>query len=463
MRYFPLFIDMKSRKALIVGGGEEALRKVRLLLKTEARIEIVAQELHPELTDLAVGGNIAWVGRGFSPAQLDGAACVFAAADDDVNERVSAEARKRDILVNVVDDAELSNSIVPAIVDRDPLVVAIGTEGAAPVLAQGIRGELEASLPPFLGALTKAAGSLRERVARDIPAGSSRRQFWQRFFFGSIRDAFARGAGAFRDEVEELISASRESAPGRVSLVGAGPGDAELLTLKARRKLKEADVIVYDRLIGPDILEYARRDAVRIAVGKTPGQPSPRQADINAVLVREAKAGRHVVRLKGGDPYVFGRGGEEQQVLEAHGIAVDVVPGVTAALACAASIGLPLTLRGRNQSITILTGASEDGLPEHDWKALAKPGQTIAIYMGLGSAGHIQARLLNAGIDAATPVTIVENGTLPGERTYETRIDELAAAVRSQAIAGPAMIYVGITRRDQSQVVAFRPALKAAS
>ncbi len=463
MRYFPLFIDLKNRKALVVGGGEEALRKVRLLLKTEVRIEIVAATLHPELTDLAVGGNIAWVGREFFAAQLDGVACVFAAADDELNERVSGEARKRDILVNVVDEAELSNSIVPAIVDRDPLVIAIGTEGAAPVLAQGIRGELETSLPPFLGALTKAAGSLRERIALEIPAGRTRREFWERFFFGSVRDAFARGAGAFRDELERLLSNSRKSTTGRVSLVGAGPGDAELLTLKAQRKLKEADVIVYDRLVGPEILEYARRDAIRIPVGKTPGKPSPRQEDINAILVREAQAGRHVVRLKGGDPYVFGRGGEEQRVLEAHGIAVDVVPGVTAALACAASIGIPLTMRGRNQSITILTGASEDGLPEYDWKALARPGQILAIYMGIGSVGHTQARLLNAGIEPATPVMIVENGTLATERVFEARIDELAATVRANSISGPAIIYIGVARIAETRVVPFRAPLKAAS
>jgi uroporphyrin-III C-methyltransferase/precorrin-2 dehydrogenase/sirohydrochlorin ferrochelatase len=462
MRYFPLFIDLGNRKALIVGGGEEALRKVRLLLKTEARIEVVAAKLHPELTDLAVGGNIAWIGREFSPAQLDGAACVFAADEDELNERVSAEARKRDILVNVVDDAALSNSIVPAIVDRDPLVVAIGTEGTAPVLAQGIRSEIEAALPPFLGALTKAAGSLRERIAREVPAGRTRRQFWETFFFGTIRDAFAHGADAFRVELERLVAGSRERSPGRVSLVGAGPGDAELLTLKAQRKLREADVIVHDRLIGPDILEYARRDARRIPVGKTPGAHSATQPEINAILLREAKAGLQVVRLKGGDPYLFGRGGEEQRFLEEYGIQVDVVPGVTAALACAASAGLPLTMRGRNQSITLLTGASEDGLPEHDWKALARPGQAIAIYMGVGSAGHTQARLLNAGMDPATPVSIVENGTLASERIFDTRIDQLAATVRANGIAGPAIIYIGIPREEKSEVVAFA-AYKAAS
>jgi uroporphyrin-III C-methyltransferase/precorrin-2 dehydrogenase/sirohydrochlorin ferrochelatase len=461
MRYFPLFIDLKSRKVLVVGGGEEALRKIRLLLKTEARIEVVASELHPELTDLAVGGNIAWIGREFSPLLLDGAACVFVAADETLNNRVSSEAHKRDILVNVVDEAELSTAIVPAIVDRDPLVIAVGTEGAAPVLAQGIRNELETDLPPFLGALTKAAGALRERVARSIPAGGSRRDFWRQFFFGSIRDAFARGRKDFEAAVDEAL-ASVTPSTGRVSLVGAGPGDPELLTLKAQRKLREADVIVYDRLIGPHILEYARRDAVRIPAGKEAGRASIAQAEINSILIREARRGRHVVRLKGGDPYVFGRGGEEQMALEAEGIPVEVVPGITAALGCAASIGLPLTQRGRNQSLTILTGAGEDGLPEHNWHALAQTGQAFAIYMGVGSAGHVQARLLAAGIDCQTPVTIVENGTLANERVFETVISELKATIRTGPISGPAMIYIGLSRQARSTIVSF-PARRAAS
>jgi uroporphyrin-III C-methyltransferase/precorrin-2 dehydrogenase/sirohydrochlorin ferrochelatase len=461
MRYFPLFIDLESRKVLVVGGGEEALRKIRLLLKTQARIEVVAAELHPELTDLAVGGNIAWVGRDFSPALLDGTTCVFVAASEDLNGRVSREAHKRDILVNVVDEAELSSAIVPAIVDRDPLVIAVGTEGTAPVLAQGIRSDLEADLPPFLGALTKAAGALRERVANSVPAGSPRRAFWRQFFFGSIRDAFAQGRVHFESAVDDALG-SAHATQGRVSLVGAGPGDPELLTLKAQRKLREADVIVYDRLIGPSILEYARRDAVRIPAGKEPGKASIAQADINAILIREAKRGKHVVRLKGGDPYVFGRGGEEQMALEAEGIPVDVVPGITAALGCAASIGLALTQRGRNQSFTILTGASEDGVPEHDWGALAQKGQSFAIYMGVGTSGHIQARLLAAGIDPHTPVTIVENGTLADERILETEISDLKGTIRAKSITGPAIIYVGLSRQARSMVVSF-PARRAAS
>ena len=462
MRYFPLFLDVRDRKALVVGGGEEALRKVRLLLKTEARIEIVAPELHPELTDLAVGGNIAWIGRRFVSSQLDGANLVFVAADATTNELVAVEAKKRDILVNVVDDADLSSAIVPAIVDRDPLVVAIGTEGAAPVLAQGIRNDLEASLPPFLGALTRAAGALRERVAERVPAGRTRRQFWQRYFFGTLRDAFARGVQTFGSELETALRDAAAPVAGSVSLVGAGPGDPELLTLKAQRKLRDADVIVYDRLVGPHIFEYARRDAIRIPVGKAPGNHSVTQEEINAILVREARAGHHVVRLKGGDPYVFGRGAEEQAALEAEGIPVDVVPGITAALGCAAAIGLPLTRRGRTQSFTLLTGASEDGLPSHDWKGLSAENQAFAIYMGLGNAGVIQARLINAGIDPETPVTIVENGTLANERVFTTPIGGLYATIRTERVTGPAMIYVGLTRQAASKVVPF-PAERIAS
>ena len=226
--------------------------------------------------------------------------------------------------------------------------------------------------------------------------------------------------------------------------MGAGPGDPELLTLKAQRKLQEADVIVYDRLIGPGILELARRDAVRIPVGKKPFEPSPRQSEINAILIREAKAGRHVVRLKGGDPYVFGRGGEEQAALVAEGIPVDVVPGITAALGCAASIGLPLTQRGQNRSLTLLTGTAEDGLAQHDWAALAKPGQAFAIYMGINAAGDISAQLLDAGIDHNTPVTIVENGTLANERVMMCSIGSLWETLALNGVEGPAIIYVGL-------------------
>jgi uroporphyrin-III C-methyltransferase/precorrin-2 dehydrogenase/sirohydrochlorin ferrochelatase len=447
MRYFPIFYDLKDRAVIVIGGGEEALRKVRLLLKTEAEIKVIADALHDEL---AIEPRVEWLSRRFEPRLLDGAALVYA-ADQAINDWVSAEAKARGIPVNAVDAAEISTFITPSIVDRDPVVVAVGTEGTAPVLAQGIRAKIDAMLPSSLGKLAAAANNLRTRVAELVPQGNRRRAFWQRFFFGSIREAFlANDHRSYAREIDRAFADKTTPAQGRVSLVGAGPGDPELLTLKAQRKLQEADVIVYDRLVGPGILELARRDAVRIPVGKTPFQPSPRQGEINEILVREAKAGNIVVRLKGGDPYVFGRGGEEQAALEAEGIAVDVVPGITAALGCAASIGLPITQRGQNRAFTLLTGASEEGLAEQDWTALAKPGSAFAVYMGVNTAGDISAELLDAGIAPQTPVTIVENGTLANERVFTTTIGHLWETLHTKGVSGPAIIYVGLAKPKTS-------------
>ena len=471
MRYFPLFLDLKDRRAVVVGGGEEALRKVRLLLKTEARISVIASVLHDELRAELAAGRISWAGKLFRPALLDDAAIVYS-ADPELHETVSQAARERGIPVNAVDAAALSTFITPSIVDRDPVVVAIGTEGAAPMLGQGIRARIDAMLPQALGKLADTASSLRVRVAQAVPQGRQRRSFWQRYFFGSLGKSFLAGdAQAYAHELEASLSDDSSPSPGRVSLVGAGPGDPELLTLKAQRRLQEADVIVYDRLIGPGILELARRDAVRIPVGKKPFEPSPKQSEINAILIREAKAGRHVVRLKGGDPYVFGRGGEEQAALLAQGISVDIVPGITAALGCASAIGLPLTQRGQNRSITLLTGASEDGLAEHDWSSLAKPGQAFAVYMGVNAAGDISAKLLDAGIDHRTPVTIVENGTLENQRVFTTTIGSLWETLMCSGVEGPAMIYCGLKpAKTSADIVPFpareasvSPALRVAS
>jgi uroporphyrin-III C-methyltransferase / precorrin-2 dehydrogenase / sirohydrochlorin ferrochelatase len=458
MRYFPLFLDLDNRKTVVIGGGEEALRKVRLLLKTKARIDIVASGLHDELAAYVKQGRLAWTAKRFAPSLIDNAALVYS-ADDDLNHEVSAAARDRGIPVNAVDDAVLSTFITPSIVDRDPVVVAIGTEGTSPVLSMGLRSKIEAMLPQALGTLAVAAGHLRDRVADVVPHGNRRRSFWQRYFFGSIRDSFLAGdAGAYTRELEAALIDDSSPSVGRVSLVGAGPGDPELLTLKAQRKLQEADVIVHDRLIGPGILELARRDAIRIPVGKTPFAPSPKQSEINAILIREAKVGRHVVRLKGGDPYIFGRGGEEQAALIAEGIPVDVVPGITAALGCATSIGLPLTQRGQNRAITLLTGTSEDGLAQHDWAALAKPGQAFAIYMGVNAAGDISAQLLDAGIDHKTPVTVVENGTLANQRVMMCSIGSLWETLALNGVEGPAIIYVGLKPAQTSADILPFPA-----
>jgi uroporphyrin-III C-methyltransferase/precorrin-2 dehydrogenase/sirohydrochlorin ferrochelatase len=455
MRYFPLFLDLADGAVLIVGGGPEALNKARLLAKTQAHLAIVAPALEPELAAMVERGRARWVARSFDSKLLEGVNVVFG-ADRELNAEVAAAARARNIPVNVVDAPELSSFLTPSIVDRDPVVIAVGTEGTAPVLGQGIRAKIEAMLPEGLGRLAKAAGELRAKVAAAVPPGGRRRSFWTHYFFGPIREAFLAGDGrTYAHELETALAGHSSPPAGRVSLVGAGPGDPELLTLKAHRKLQEADVIVYDRLVGEGVLELARRDARRIPVGKTPFETSPRQSDINAILIREAKSGRHVVRLKGGDPYVFGRGGEEQAALMAEGIPVEVVPGITAALGCA-SIGLPITQRGQNRAFTILTGASEHGIADHDWHALAKPGASFAIYMGVNAAGDISARLLDSGILPETPVTIVENGTLPTERVFTTTIGSLWETLTLKGVYGPAIIYVGLARpKASADIVPF--------
>ena len=315
MRYFPIFVDLKDRKVVVVGGGEEALRKVRLLLKTRARILVVAPLLHDEL---AAEPRVEWLATQFSPTLLDGAALVYA-AEPAVNEAVSAEARLRGIPVNVIDVAEISTFLTPSIVDRDPVVIAIGTEGTAPVLGQGIRARLDAELPQALGELAAKANALRSRVAKEVPHGNRRRSFWAKFFFGRIRDAVVAGdAESYARELNIALKDEATPSLGRVSIVGAGPGDPELLTLKAQRKLLEADVIVYDRNVSSNILELARRDAERFAVSNS-------QFDVSTLLARQAQAGKHVVFLVSGD---VDHGSDEVAVLEQHGFAVDIVPGI---------------------------------------------------------------------------------------------------------------------------------------
>ncbi len=315
MRYFPIFIDLKDRTVLVVGGGEESLRKVRLLARTDARIRVIAESLHPELSS---NPRIEWVARRFEPSLLDGATLVVS-ADVNLHDLVCEAARSRRIPVNAVDRPALSSFIIPSIVDRAPVVVAIGTEGSSPMLGQGLRARIDAMLPQALGKLAEAAGALRGRVAEAIPAGNRRRSFWKRFFFGDVRDAFVAGEPAnYGALVETLFESEAAPARGRVSFVSAGSGDPELLTLKAQRKLLEADVIVHDRFVAPDILETARRDAVRVPLDQLAF------TGVAAILIREAKSGRHVVRLRSGEALV-----EELAAVAAEGISVETVPGVS--------------------------------------------------------------------------------------------------------------------------------------
>lgn len=447
MRFFPIFLDLDRQPVLVVGGGEQAAQKLRLLARTGASVRVLAEAPCPEVEALAAAGGWPVARRAPTAGDFAGARLAYVAVGDDAVAAAAAAAMARaaGVPVNTVDRQELCDFLTPAIVDRDPVVVAIGTEGTAPVLARQIKARLEAALPARLGALARWAAAWRGRAAATVARGGARRRFWEGFFDGPVARAFMTGRRAEAAGLLRLALADGGGAPGpgRVTLVGAGPGDPDLLTFKALRAMQEADLVVADRLVPEAILDRARRDAERVLVGKTPGRPSPGQDGINALLVREARAGRHVVRLKGGDPFVFGRGGEELAHLRAAGVPVEVVPGITAAAGCAAAVGLPLTERGERRSLTLLTGHASDGPAEHDWAALARPGQLLAVYMGVGAAAHVRDRLRAAGMPAGTPVTVVENGTLPNQRLAVGDLGGLADLVVGAGIGGPAVIFVG--------------------
>jgi uroporphyrin-III C-methyltransferase / precorrin-2 dehydrogenase / sirohydrochlorin ferrochelatase len=447
LRYFPIFFDLDGRDVLIVGGGEKALQKLRLLAKTSARLRIVAPDVSADIAAAAVS-TLVIERHAFTDADLDGAALVFAASDDaELDARVAAAARARGLPINVVDGPSQSNFIMPAIVDRDPIVVAIGTEGAAPILAREIKAKIESWLPAHFGQVAQRAQTLRRRVQEAVADPVVRRRTWEALLQGVWRKAVLAGdnEAADREFERQLASGGVQQQPvGNVALIGCGPGEPDLITLKAQQHLQSADVLVVDRLVNPAILEYARRDAIRIDVGKEPEGNSALQDDINRILVREALKGHRVVRLKGGDAFVFGRAAEEMAAVRAAGIPVEVVPGITAAHACAASVGLPVTLRTKVRQFAVVTGASADGPSELDWPALAQPGQAFAIYMGVRTAQHFRDKLLAAGAAPQTPVVIVENGTLTNERAVATELSSLSSAIADLGIHGPAVIFVGL-------------------
>ena len=451
MRYFPAFLDLTNRSSLLVGGGELAVRKLRLLLKAGARVELVAPTLDADMAELARNEGVRWTGRPFLAGDVLGRAMVISAVGQpEVDEAVAAAAAEAGIPVNVVDRPELCSFITPAIIDRDPLVIGISSAGDAPILARQLRAKIEALLPARLGALTRFAGSFRAAVAANIASGPARRTFWERFFTGPIADKVLAGQEvAAREAMVGLVNSRAVQAEpeGSVAIVGAGPGDPDLLTFKAMRRLQEADVVLYDKLVGPEIIDYARRDAERIYVGKAKANHSKSQEEINALMAEHALAGKRVVRLKGGDPFIFGRGGEEMDYLEGRGVTVEVVPGVTAAAGCAAAAGIPLTLRGTALAVTFLTGHARDGEPDLDWKSLASGKQTLAIYMGVSTAAVVSQRLIEHGLAATTPVAVIENGTLPEQRLVTGTLSELGSQLQSAGIHGPALIVVGEVAR----------------
>lgn len=446
MRYFPLFLDTRGRRVVIVGGGAAAANKARLAMKSEAEIRVIDPAPNEELRMIAEGhANVRLIERAFKRSDVKGAAFVYAALEDeDARAGVVRAARKKRVPVNSVDVKEDCDFITPALVDRDPLTVAISSDGHVPVLARRVKAAVERATPEGHARIARFAEAMRPMVKARLSDFDARRAFWEALVDGPAGAAASRGDMVEATRLAEgILAGATVEKTGRVTLVGAGPGDPELLTLKALRALETADVLVIDRLVGPRILDYARRDAERLFVGKTPGRPSPKQHEINALLLKHARDGKHVVRLKGGDPFIYGRAVEELETLHEAGIATEVVPGVTAATAAAAAHQIPLTRREEFRSLIFLTARGKDGFVEHDWAELAKPGQTLAVYMGVGAAATVQARLLDNGVDPATPVSVVENTSRPEEKTAVGRIDGLSDLLEAHAIKGPAVIFVG--------------------
>ncbi|HEX8756077.1 MAG TPA: siroheme synthase CysG [Steroidobacteraceae bacterium] len=458
MDYLPVFLQLRAARAVIVGGGRIAARKADLLLKAGACVTVVAPRLHDDLRSRAAAGELTHVSESFVPGHLSGAAIVIAAtAYKDVNSAVSEAARERNIPVNVVDDASLSTFIFPAIIDRSPVVVAVGSAGQAPVLARWVRERIEAVLPAGLGALARFMGERRNSVQRALRTGA-RRAFWERIVRGRTGTHLMASdrAGAQRAFEAELLmsqlttsAATGASALGEVYLIGAGPGDPDLLTLRALQLLQQADVVLYDRLVPTAVLEHARREARRIFVGKAHGggseahgEPHTPQDDIHELMIRFAREGLKVARLKGGDPFIFGRGGEEAEALAREGIPYLLVPGITAALGAAAGAGIPLTQRGLAQSVTFVTGhlPEDEGL---DWRAFAHPRQTVVFYMGVGKLAPIVARLRAAGAPETLPAALIERATLPGQRVLRATLSQIADLGSSAGISAPALLIVG--------------------
>lgn len=458
MDYLPIFADLKQRPVLVVGGGEVAARKVDLLLRAGAEIRIVAQSLSPILEQLRQQGHIHWLGQAFAAQQLDEVFLVIAATDDSaLNTQVFAEADKRRVLANVVDDQPRCSFIFPSIIDRSPLVVAVSSSGQAPVLARMLREKLEALLPASLGQMAEVAGRWRGQVKHQLNAIGERRRFWEKTFSGRFSTLVASGQTAeaerqLEQNLQEFALGS-EGSQGEIALVGAGPGDVGLLTLRGLQVMQQADVVLYDHLVSDEILDLVRRDAERICVGKRAGAHSVIQEETNRLLVELAQQGKRVVRLKGGDPFIFGRGGEELQVAAAAGIPFQVVPGVTAAAGATAYAGIPLTHRDHAQSVTFITGHCRPDGEGLDWADLARARQTLAIYMGTMKAADISQRLIAHGRAATTPVAVISRGTRADQRVQIGTLQQLEELAQQAPL--PALLVIGEVVELHHQIAWF--------
>lgn len=469
MHQFPAFFRMEHTNVVVFGGGEEARRKVRLLAKTPANITVIPIGKIDTNFISEFGDRIEIVNYDNATSVLKQSLFAIIACRDIKNKHSAYTlARQVGVPINTVDDAEHSDFTIPSILDRGNLVAGISTNGSAPVLAKSIRTKLEAIVPSHIGDLCELAGEMREYVSRSLPDSASRRNFWEDVLNGAVAEKVYAGE---KESAKALFLSTLSQYSkfggnkGVVHIVGAGPGDPELLTLKALRLIQEADIVYYDRLVSEEIVSLIRRDADRVQVGKSRNAESVAQETINNLLIESARACLRVVRLKGGDPFVFGRGGEELEALQKAAVEVYVVPGISAALGCAASAGISLTHRYLSQKLTLITGHADSGdVPDVDWQELARPNQTVVIFMGVANSSIIADRLLSAGCLPTTPIAIVENGTCQHERVLRCHLFSLAETITRADISGPALIIIGPVAAESNveieQLVTSVPQMK---
>lgn len=442
MDYFPLFADLHDRPCLIVGGGAVASRKVRQLRRAGARVTVNAPELSAELQGLAEAGEIAHAAGEFDPALINTHLLIIAATDNrQINHAVAAAARADQRLCNVVDDGPACSFIVPSVVDRSPLLIAVSSGGQAPMLARSLRQQIDAWLPTRAANLARWIARWRKRVGQAMPSFQDRVQFWQRALDGAPAEQVLAGREAAADALLEAQLKGHTASRGEAWLVGAGPGDPELITQRGLTLLQRADAVLYDRLVEPALLNHARRDAELVCVGKQGGGPAVKQADINDELITRVRQGQRVCRLKGGDPFIFGRGGEELQSLVAAGLPYQVVPGITAAAGCAAYAGIPLTHRELAAGVSFITGHRANGAPATDFRPLVRSGQTLVIYMGGRRLEALCEELQAHGKSPATPAALIERGTTPAQCVTGGTLADLATRVSN--VASPALLIVG--------------------
>lgn len=446
MDYFPVFLDLKKRRCLLVGGGDVATRKGRLLVKAGAILRVVAPEISAELRELSAASGGELLVREYQASDLQDCVLAIAATDiDHLNEKISAAAQALHIPVNVVDSPALCTYITPAIIDRSPLVIAVSSGGEAPVLARLMRAKLETLIPANYGRLAQIASQWRDRIKARFSDGDSRRKFWEKILQGPAAELMMNGQEAAANKLisDELAGDQAQLISGEVYLVGGGPGDPELLTLRALRLMQQADVVLYDRLVSDGVMELVRRDAERIYVGKRRSKHAMEQKNINQLLVDLAKQGKRVLRLKGGDPFIFGRGGEEIELLAQHNIPFQVVPGITAASGCAAYAGIPLTHRDYAQSVRFVTGHLKSDDTNLSWPELANPTQTLVFYMGLVGLREICDSLVAHGRAATTPVALIEKGTTREQRVLIADLSSIADIVAANDVHAPTLFIVG--------------------